>query len=317
VSNQNSQINKKKQSLLQKTDSVSELAKEELPSISIVVPNYNGEKTIGKALQSLVDQGYPSLEVVVVDGGSSDRSVEIIQAFAPYISWWVSEKDNGQSSAINKGFSHCTGEVVNWLCSDDTLTPRALHTVGEYFARDPDLDVLLGGCNNINLHKDNESYVRYASQKSVDLMPAASGAVAQPSCFYRRALLNRAQPIDESYHYAMDFELWNHFKSQNAKWQCIKDVLSVATQDGMNKSSTGGEKVTFELERVYKNYSKERIPLTFWHRRLRYPLERFIGNHPSRIWLYFVGPVWIGITLLLSLFYGFDRAWIMRWKRWA
>jgi len=287
-----------------------------LPSISIIIPNYNGEATIGKTIQSLVDQDYPSLEIIVVDGASSDDSVAIIEKFSNYISWWVSEPDKGQANAINKGFARCSGEIVNWLCSDDVLPRYALHTIGKYFAEAPALDVLVGSCRIIYAAEDHREYVRTSSLKRIELMPARN-ALAQPSCFYRRRLLQRLDPVDESYHYAMDFELWNYFKSQGATWKCIDDVLSIAVQDGDNKSSTGREKVTYELERIYTTYVDEKVPLTFWHRKLRYPLERFLAAHPNRIWLGVIGPLWVVITLVLSVFYGFERTWIMRWKRWS
>src|SRR5689334_12013167 len=94
-------------------------------------------QTIGAAVQSLADQNYPNLENFVVDGGSTDDSVEVIKRFEPHLTWWVSEKDRGQSHAINKGFARATGEVVNWLCSDDLLTPGALDVVGRHFAESP------------------------------------------------------------------------------------------------------------------------------------------------------------------------------------
>ena len=287
-----------------------------LPKISIIVPNYNRGKTLDATLQSLIDQNYPQLEILVVDGGSTDNSLEVIKQFESHITWWISEKDQGQANAINKGVAQCTGEIVNWLCSDDVLTANALHTVGQHFAASSDLDILVGTCRIIYEAEGGRVYLRKSSLKRIDLMPARN-AIAQPSCFYRRKLLDRPQPIDESYHYAMDFELWNYFKSCNARWKCIDDVLSIANQDGKNKSSLGREKVTYELERIYNTYVNEWLPLTFWHRKLRYPLERFLAMHPSRIWLYLIGPIWVTITLLLSPFYGFDRAWIMRWKRWA
>ncbi|MEO1349021.1 MAG: glycosyltransferase family 2 protein [Cyanobacteria bacterium J06635_15] len=302
--------------LQQSSDEKTNLYQGELPTISIVVPNYNGGKTLGATLQSLVDQRYPQLEIIVVDGGSTDNSVEIIKMFEPHLTWWTSEKDGGQANAINKGFAQCTGDIVNWLCSDDLLTPDALHIVGRCFATAPEVDVLVGTGQIVYKAEGDRVYLRKSSLKRIGLMPARN-AIAQPSCFYRRRLLDRPHPIDESYHYAMDFELWNYFKSRGACWHCLDDVLSVAIQDGENKSSTGGQKVTFELERIYNAYVSERIPLTFWHRRLRYPLERLLARYPSRIWLCLIGPIWIAITLLLSPFYGFDRVWIMRWKSWA
>ncbi|QSJ15831.1 glycosyltransferase [Nostoc sp. UHCC 0702] len=318
-----------------------------LPTISIVVPNYNGGQTIGATLKSLIDQNYPKLEIIVVDGASTDNSVEEIINFESHISWWVSEKDSGQSSAINKGFSKCSGEILNWLCSDDLLAPSALYTVGKYFAELPDIDILVGRGQNLftgeNLAlpqkavnfwltlaeqflgqkrpiiqdaQNPRTYIKAPTLKDITLI-SVHNPISQPSCFYRRRLINRTKAIDESYHYAMDTELWNYFQSQGAVWKCIDDVLSISIQDGRNKTSTGGYKVALELERIYETYVQERIPLTFWHRNLRYPLEKFMAVHTHRIWIYIIGTLWVAVTLLLAPFYGFDRVWHLRWKRWT
>ena len=108
-----------------------------LPTISIVVPNYNGAATLAATLESLVSQGYPSLEVMVMDGGSTDGSREIIRRFERHLAWWTSAPDSGQSAAINMGFRRATGEILNWLCSDDRLLPGGLVVVGRYFAEHP------------------------------------------------------------------------------------------------------------------------------------------------------------------------------------
>jgi len=318
----------------------------ELPTISIVIPNYNGGATLKATLQSLVEQNYPALEIVVVDGGSTDNSVEIIKQFESHIAWWVSEKDKGQSDAINKGFSKCTGEIINWLCSDDCLEPGALHVVGKHFAQSVDIDVLVGrsrmilteenlpqplksadfwitffnrllgtGTRYVAKDEQNEKvYIRTPTAKQIALMPIHC-PIAQPSCFYRRKLLDRSQPIDESYEYAMDFELWNYFISKGARWHVIDDILSTALVSTKNKTSTAGVKATYELERLYKTYVKEWIPLTFWHRYLRYPLERTIKRNQGGILLYLLGPVWVTISLMLAPFYGLERVWALRWTR--
>lgn len=317
-----------------------------LPLISIVVPNYNGGATIKATLESLIAQNYPQLEIIVIDGGSTDNSVEIIKQFEPYISWWVSEKDSGQSSAINKGFARCNGEIVNWLCSDDILAPNALHIVGKTFADSPEIDVLVGRCRmeflNDNLKQplvgvnfwmtlfhrilrtgersiiqnesNNRVYIKAPTLKHITLMPAHN-PIPQPSCFYRRTLLNRPKPLDESYQYAMDFELWNYFLSCGVRWKVIDDILSINPVSGKNKTSIGGIEATYEAERIYKTYTRELIPLTFWHRWLRYPLEQFIKRHRGGIWLYLLGPVWVVIALLLAPFYGLEKTWVMRWTR--
>src|SRR4051812_2492768 len=96
-----------------------------LPSISIVVPNYNSGATLEATLVSLLNQNYPHLEILVIDGGSTDGSIEVIRKYEKQLAYWVSEKDCGQSHAINKGLARCTGDVVNWLCSDDFLESQA------------------------------------------------------------------------------------------------------------------------------------------------------------------------------------------------
>lgn len=320
----------------------------QLPTISIVVPNYNGSGTIGATLQSLIDQNYPKLEIIVVDGGSTDNSVEVIKQFEPHITWWVSEKDSGQSNAINKGFAQCTGEIVNWLCSDDFLTPGALHTVGKYLAESPDTDVLVGRCRMefvsgnkagflkgvsswmtffdrilrsgersryIIVDEENDKgYIKAPTLKHISLIPVHS-PIPQPSCFYRRKLLDRPKPVDESYEYAMDLELWTYFLSRGVKWQVIDEVLSINPVSGENKTSISGIKGIEEVERVYTTYVKEWIPLTFWHKRFRYPLERFMKRHRGGLWLYLLGPAWVILTLILAPFYGFERVWALRWTR--
>lgn len=319
--------------------------------ISIVIPNYNGGKTLENALLSLFNQQYHNLEVIVVDGKSTDNSIDIIKKYENQIDWWVSEPDSGQSNAISKGFSRCTGEVINWLCSDDLLAPNSLDVINRSFSCYPEVDVLVGagkieftgnndnvatanltwlkhlknrlGLQNYDMVAENASfskpsaYIKKTSTEGLALMPAQC-SISQPSCFYRKSLLKRTPPVDESYHYAMDTELWNYFKTVGAKWHCIEDVLSVSIQDGCNKTSTGGYKIALELDRIYRTYSKDLIPLTFWQKHLRFPLERYIMKNPNRHFSVFLASLlWGAISLLLVPFYGFSKVKAMRWTRWA
>ena len=318
----------------------------ELPTISLVVPNYQGGETIGATLQSIIDQNYPKLELIVVDGGSTDNSIEVIKQFEPYISWWVSESDSGQSNAINKGFAQCTGDVVNWLCSDDFLEPGALQIIGEYFAAEPEIDVLVGRCrveymtdhvgrplkgvkawtNRLQkflplgsrpiIEHSDRVYIKAPTPELIELMPA-SCPIHQPSCFYRRELLNRPQPLIESLHHTMDIELFNYFRSLGAKFKVIEEIVSYAPKSGVNKNCLAGAKATYELEDIYKTYTNELIPLTYWHRNLRYPLECFLKRNRGGIWLYLVGSVWFAVVLMLAPFYGLKKVWALRWTRFA
>ena len=283
-----------------------------IPSISVVVPNFNGGATIDATLRSLVEQNYPRLQILVVDGGSTDESLQIIHRYEQQISWWVSEKDRGQSHAINKGFARATGEIVNWLCSDDVLLPGALARIATAFAENPEADVVVGS-SKITYPDPRRNRLGIASPLSVELLPCTN-KIPQPACFYRRSLLKRSPPLDEALHYTMDLELWAHFVASGARWHFIPDVVAEMRFSEANKTAAGGVKITREIETVYKRYVKERVPLTFWHRLLRYPLERVRRRHPGPLFGLVYYPYQASIILLLAPFYGFRR---VRWMGWA
>src|SRR5690349_18748685 len=117
-----------------------------LPKISIITPSLNQAKYLEQTIDSVLMQNYPSLEYIVVDGGSTDDSHKIIQKYARHFSYYISERDNGQSNAINKGIKRATGEIINWLNSDDFLEPNCLKTIAEAFT-DPSINVVLGRSN--------------------------------------------------------------------------------------------------------------------------------------------------------------------------
>lgn len=289
-------------------------AMNQLPPITIVVPNYNGGATIEATLVSLLDQQYPNLEILVVDGGSTDNSVEVIRKYEDKLAWWVSEKDRGQSQAINKGFARAKGEILNWLCSDDILLPGALETIGKIFGAEPETDVVAGTIIEHFEDGRRPDRVWAPSQDLIDILPVTA-PFGQPSCFYRRRLIEtRHPPVDESNHFSMDVELWTYFKSVGACWKLIKNPLSRALHTPYNKTSTGGVEITYSLEQVYKSYVHERIPLTFWHRRLRYPLERIRHKHRGLLFSCVYYPYQCTIIALLSPFYGFKRC---RWMNWV
>lgn len=179
-----------------------------LPRISIVTPSYNQGEFIEETICSVLDQNYPNLEYVIVDGGSTDQSVEIIRKYQKHLKYWVSEKDNGQSHAINKGLRHCTGDVFNWLNSDDLFMPHTFETVGSFFERNEDLKVLSGR----ELHFDSKSeWVKYGTKVYPTLEHNIFHSVFyQPSTFWKMSVVKEFG-VNNDLHYLMDTFLWVQF----------------------------------------------------------------------------------------------------------
>jgi len=285
------------------------------PSIGIVTPSFNQGEFIEQTIRSILLQGYPRIEYFVIDGGSTDESVEVIRKYEPWLSGWVSEADRGQSHAINKGFARCSTDVVNWINSDDIVMPGALQTVGRAFGESTETDVVLGRCRYEYLFEPEASHLDQPAptQDRIALLPTIN-PVTQPSCFYRRTLL-REPPIDESLHYTMDFDLWAYLHSRQARWKLVDETLSTFQFSGPNKTLTGGRKTVGEIDRVYRRYATDRVPLSFWCRWIRYPVECLhVRYHDvalirkpltALLHLYIMG---------LSPFYGGERVRAMSWR---
>jgi glycosyltransferase involved in cell wall biosynthesis len=179
----------------------------EFPLISVVTPSYNQARFLEETLHSVASQDYPRTEHIVIDGGSTDGSVDIIRRHAPRLGHWVSEKDRGQSHAINKGLAIAQGDVLAWLNSDDTYLPGALRAVGEVFATHPDVDLVYGDFvyTDVAGHPLRRRHV-FSTISFESLL--YHDYLGQPAVFFRRSLFEKAGPIDEALHYCMDWDLF-------------------------------------------------------------------------------------------------------------
>lgn len=222
-----------------------------LPRISIVVPCFNAAATLEATLLSLFEQDYPDLQIIVMDGGSKDGSVEIIERHADRLAFWASEKDEGQVDALNKGFSHADGAIYGWLCADDCLLPGALHRVVREFAADETIDVVTGGCKR---DFDGKSVVYTQPGDHFLERLFVANTIEQPSTFWKADLHRKVGAIDGSMRYAFDWELWCRFKKAGARWKAIPDLLSVYYFSTTNLTSTGGRKIVDEMYRIVKTY---------------------------------------------------------------
>ena len=208
------------------------------PLVSIVTPSFNQGRYLEETMRSVLEQDYPRLEYLVVDGGSQDGSVEIVERYADRLAWWTSEPDAGQAAALNKGFAHTQGEILGWLSSDDTLVPGAVATVVDALERDPDAALVYGEA----LFVDEHGHEIFALEPRPFDVPAmvrtCANHVVQPGSLFRRRALELAGPLDEDAHYLFDFEFALRLWQEGGKIARIQDRL--ATYRVHRDSKSGG-----------------------------------------------------------------------------
>jgi glycosyltransferase involved in cell wall biosynthesis len=195
----------------------------------VITPSFNQGTFLEKTIQSVLCQEYSDLEFIIVDGGSTDGSVGIIKKYEVGISYWVSEPDNGQSHAINKGFKKSTGTILCWLNSDDYLLPGALHLMARMYHDNPESDVFVGAGQFVDAHE---------RVLSTEIPPATlniktlldwheGGRIMQASCFFTRSAWQSCGPLDMCLHYAMDLDLWLKFAAR-FMFACTEQIVSSA-----------------------------------------------------------------------------------------
>ncbi|MCM8776638.1 MAG: glycosyltransferase [Candidatus Omnitrophica bacterium] len=226
--------------------------------ISVVMPSYNQAKFIRQSIDSVLAQKYPNLELIVVDGASTDGTVEILKGLKDSIRW-VSEPDKGQADAINKGFSMSAGEVLAWLNADDLYAPDALYHVGEFFASHPDTMWAVG---HVSIVDETGREIRkliswYKAQRLRHYSYRAlltENFISQMGTFFRRAALQHVGGVEPSLYYAMDYDLWLRLGKQFTPG-LIDKKLAKFRMYPTSKSITGFDRQFLEELDVAKKYA--------------------------------------------------------------
>lgn len=256
------------------------------PKISIVTPSYNQADFLEQTIVSVLGQNYPKLEYIIIDGGSTDGSVDIIRKYERYLAYWISQPDKGQADALNKGFSKSTGGILAWINSDDMYLPGAFPKIVETLKRNPDAAIVYGDYIEVNA---KDRCIALRRQPSFDYRICLYGylTVAQPASFFKRKVFFNVGGLDASFNYAMDYDLIVRLAKQG-KAVHIKEYLAAFRLHASSKSVANKSRFYKEDRKVrVKNIGHQPLPtelcILHWYYKTRALLRRLLeGCLPSR-----------------------------------
>ncbi len=262
---------------------------EKLPLVSIVTPSYNQARFLEATIQSVLGQSYPNIEYILIDGGSTDGSLEVIQRYADRLADWVCEPDQGQTDAINKGFARVGGEIMAWLNSDDTYRPEAVAEAVAFLGQHPEVGLVYGDAAFID-EQGREIGSFPAAQTDYRRLRRGYVHIPQQAAFWRADLWRQVGPLDPNIYFAMDYDLWvrlariSQLRYLPRPWanfrlhgdsktireddRCWPDMIRIHRRDG------GGWFSVITAKYILRKFL---APLVTWRRRRRVQMARENG----------------------------------------
>ena len=230
------------------------------PKISVVTPSYNQGRFLEQCIRSVLDQNYPNLEYIIIDGESSDNSVEIIRKYQDKVSWWVSEPDLGQSDALNKGFQRATGQLVAWLNADDFYLPDALQCVATVYHTHSDAPFFFGNGLRVNAegYPKSEFFPKNSLRFNIDALRFGLNYILQPATFINRHSLNQVGSLSIDLHYGLDTDMWLRLSALGNPVP-VPAKLAASREYAATKSSTGSFTRVEELRQIAQTHTGQPI----------------------------------------------------------
>lgn len=254
------------------------------PKITIVTPSYNQGDFLEETILSILNQEYPNLEYIICDGGSTDQSVDIIKKYESKITWWCSEKDRGQTDAINKGMQRATGDIVGWINSDDVMFANSLFVIADFYMHHPKCEFANGVVADI----DKEGIVKKFTHiiMSKFFMKHGCYNICQQGMFWKRELFDRIGFLDDTFHAKMDVEwLIRNYEANTKVMLLNKPVAAIRVYEG-TKTAIGGDIWKKDAEKIKERYNGKYSPNRHSSWALLFYLWKFVKGCYIKNWLY-------------------------------
>jgi glycosyltransferase involved in cell wall biosynthesis len=249
----------------------------EQPKVTIVTPSYNQACFLEETMRSVLEQDYPNIEYIVIDGGSTDGSAEIIQKYESQLAYWQSQKDEGQTDAINQGFARASGDILAWLNSDDILLPGAVTAAVRQLQAYPEVGMVYGDCLWINA--DGKKIGNFpAAQTNLKKLRRGYVHIPQQASFFRADLWKKVGPLDDSFYFAMDYDLWTRLAAE-APLLYVPELWAAFRLHGDAKSIAEDDRCWPEMLRVHYRDGGKKLSLMT----LKYTIRKAV--QPLWIWL--------------------------------
>lgn len=234
-----------------------------LPKITVVTPSFNQADYLERTILSVLNQGYPNLEYIIIDGGSTDGSVEIIKKYADKIAYWESKADNGQAHAINKGLNLATGDWVCWQNSDDIFYPKCFELLAKKIIKNPNLDLIIG---DINLVDESDNVLRRMCyvKPTYGALLAEGMVLTNQAAFWKRDLHNKVGVLNEDMHYGFDFEWFLRLLKYSKKVDHIPSTLGALRLHSQTKTSLNQDGFEFEYANILAQHNVSNPPKCFY-----------------------------------------------------